>query len=289
MRERGQQGVGQSNFAGETYEMGLEMTTESSRMSAGLADDYRGRSVFISGGSSGVGAALGRLLAGYGARVALFARTQHRLDAVVDKIASTGATALAVAGDVRRSADVAAAMATAIDRFGRIDVAVACAGIGDRRPLEELDDASWDAYIDTNLTGAFWVCRAAGLYMRANGGGSIVTVGSGLGLVGMAGQVAYCASKGGMVLMTKALAAELAPTVRVNCLAPGGIETPMTDSDFAVTKDPAEARRRALARVPLGRFATSEEVARAIAWVASDGFSYATGSIVSMDGGTTAV
>jgi len=95
MRERGQQGVGQSNFAGETYEMGLEMTTESSRMSAGLADDYRGRSVFISGGSSGVGAALGHLLAGYGARVALFARTQHRLDAVVDKIASTGATALA--------------------------------------------------------------------------------------------------------------------------------------------------------------------------------------------------
>ena len=125
--------------------------------------------------------------------------------------------------------------------------------------------------------------------MRDKGGGLIITVASGLGLVGMAGQVAYCASKGGMVLMTKALAAELAPTVRVNCLAPGGIETPMTDSDFAVTDDPAEARRRALQRVPLGRFATSEEVARAIAWMASDGFSYATGSIVSMDGGTTAV
>jgi NAD(P)-dependent dehydrogenase (short-subunit alcohol dehydrogenase family) len=258
-------------------------------MNARLGSGYDGRSVFISGGSSGVGAALGRLLASYGARVVLFARAQDRLDTIVDQIVAAGGTALAVAGDVRRSGEVDAAMATAIGRFGRIDVAVACAGIGDRRPLEELDDASWSAYIDTNLTGAFWVCRSAGLRMRANGGGSIVTVGSGLGLVGMAGQVAYCASKGGMVLMTKALAAELAPTVRVNCLAPGGIETPMTESDFAVTKDPAEARSRALARVPLGRFATSEEVARAIAWVASDDFSYATGSIVSMDGGTTAV
>jgi NAD(P)-dependent dehydrogenase (short-subunit alcohol dehydrogenase family) len=258
-------------------------------MNASLGSGYDGRSVFISGGSSGVGAALGRLLAGYGARVVLFARAQDRLDTIVKQIVAAGGTALAVAGDVRRSGEVDAAMTMAIDRFGRIDVAVACAGIGDRRPLEELDDANWSAYIDTNLTGAFWVCRAAGLHMRANGGGSIVTVGSGLGLVGMAGQVAYCATKGGMVLMTKALAAELAPTVRVNCLAPGGIETPMTDSDFAVTKDPAEARRRALARVPLGRFATSEEVARAIAWVASDDFSYATGSIVSMDGGTTAV
>jgi len=258
-------------------------------MSAGVPDQFFGRSVFISGGSSGVGATLGHLLAGYGARVALFARTRDRLDSVVDKIAAAGGTALAIAGDVRRSGDVDAAMTAAIDRFGRIDLAVACAGIGDRRPLEELDDANWNAYIDTNLTGAFWVCRAAGLHMREKGGGLIITVASGLGLVGMAGQVAYCASKGGMVLMTKALAAELAPTVRVNCLAPGGIETPMTDSDFAVTDDPAEARRRALQRVPLGRFATSEEVARAIAWMASDGFSYATGSIVSMDGGTTAV
>jgi NAD(P)-dependent dehydrogenase (short-subunit alcohol dehydrogenase family) len=258
-------------------------------MSAELAHQYVGRSVFISGGSSGVGATLGRMLAGYGARVALFARSQDRLDSVVAEITETGGTALAVVGDVRRSEAVDAAMAAAIDRFGRIELAVACAGIGDRRWLQELDDVTWNAYIDTNLTGAFWVCRAAGLHMRGNGGGLIITVASGLGLVGMAGQIAYCASKGGMVLMTKALAAELAPTVRVNCLAPGGIETPMTESDFAVTDDPADARRRALQRVPLGRFATSEEVARAIAWMASDGFSYATGSIVSMDGGTTAI
>lgn len=258
-------------------------------MSTNLADEYRGRSVFISGGSSGVGAELGRLLAGLGAQVTLFARAKDRLKAIVEEIAGAGGNAIAVSGDVRQSADVDAAIDKAIKTFGGLDVAVANAGIGDRRPIEELDDATWNAYIDTNLTGAFWVCRAAGLHMRSKGGGSILTVASGLGLVGMAGQVAYCASKGGMVLMTKALAAELAPTVRVNCFAPGGIETPMTDQDFAVTNDPAEARRRALARVPLARLATATEVATAIAWTASGAFSYATGSIVSMDGGTTAV
>ena len=258
-------------------------------MSTNLADDYRGRSVFISGGSSGVGAELGRLLAGLGARVTLFARAKDRLDAVVREIVKAGGNAIGVIGDVRRSADVDQGIAHAISAFGPLDIAVACAGIGDRCPLDKLDDETWNAYIDTNLTGAFWVCRAAGLHMREHGGGSIITVGSGLGLVGMAGQIAYCASKGGMVLMTKALAAELAPTVRVNCFAPGGIETPMTDNDFAVAGDPVEARRRALARVPLARLATPAEVAEAIAWTASSAFSYATGSIVSMDGGTTAV
>ncbi|CAN5298693.1 SDR family NAD(P)-dependent oxidoreductase [soil metagenome] len=254
-----------------------------------LAGEYKGRTVFISGGSSGVGAELGRLLGGLGAHVTLFARSQERLDAVVREIADAGGKAIGISGDVRRSADVDAAIARSIGTFGPLAIAIASAGIGDRCPLDKLDDATWTSIIETNLTGAFWVCRAAGLHMREQGGGSIITVASGLGLVGMAGQVAYCASKGGMVLMTKALAAELAPTVRVNCFAPGGIETPMTDSDFDAAGDPAEARRRALARVPLGRLATAGEVAQAIAWTASGAFSYATGSIVSMDGGTTAV
>jgi len=254
-----------------------------------FAPEYRGKTVFISGASSGVGAALGRLLGALGAHVALFARSADRLAAVARDAEASGGTALVLPGDVCRSADVDAAMAQTIRRFGGVDIAVASAGIGDRRALEDLDDAAWSSYIDTNLSGAFFVCRAAGLHMRGRGGGSIVTVASGLGLIGMAGQVAYCASKGGMVTMTKALAAELAPTVRVNCFAPGGIETPMTDSDFARTEDAGAARARALARVPMGRLATAEEVARAIAWTASDAFSYATGSIVSMDGGTTAI
>ena len=229
------------------------------------------------------------MLAGYGANVTLFGRSRERLDAVVADIQAAGGSALAAHGDVRQSSDVDEAIGAATKRFGALHAAVANAGIGERRSLENLDDASWNAYIETNLTGAFWVCRAAGLRIRDAGGGSIVTVASGLGLVGMKGQVAYCASKGGMVLMTRALAAELAPTVRVNCVAPGGIETPMTNDDFAVTGDAAAARQRALDRVPLGRFASPDEVAGVIAFTGSDVFAYATGSIVSMDGGTTAV
>jgi NAD(P)-dependent dehydrogenase (short-subunit alcohol dehydrogenase family) len=258
-------------------------------VSTNLADDYAGRSVFISGGSSGVGAELARVLGRLGARVSILGRSEERLAQVAAEVERLGGTGLAIRGDVRHSGEVEHAIDQTIEGLGGLDLAVACAGIGDRCPLEKIDDATWNEYIETNLTGAFWVCRAAGLRMKTRGSGTIITVASGLGLVGMAGQVAYCASKGGMVVMTRALAAELAPNVRVNCFAPGGIETPMTDQDFAVTSDPVEARTRALARVPLGRLATPLEAAEAIAWMGSSAFGYATGSVVSMDGGTTAV
>jgi len=117
----------------------------------------------------------------------------------------------------------------------------------------------------------------------------IVTLGSSLGLVGMPGHIAYCSSKDVIVILTKALAAELAPLVRVNCLCPGGIETPMTDDDLAHYPDPALARQRALARTPLGRFATADEIARAALWLASDDAAFATGSVVTIDGGATMV
>ena len=156
-------------------------------------------------------------------------------------------------------------------------------------PLEELDPASWSLFLETNLSGTFWVCRSLGLRMRERGSGSILTVASGMGLVGHAGYVAYCATKGGVVVMTKALAAELAPHVRVNCLCPGGIETPMTDDDLGRSADPDEARRRQLARVPLGRLASAEEIARAALWLVSEDAAYATGSALSIDGGTTAL
>lgn len=254
-----------------------------------LEDSYRGKTVIITGASYGVGETLAGLLASWGANLVLMARSAQVLERVAGAVREAGGEALVAAGDVRESADVQRAVDQALQRFGRIDVAVANAGIGRRHSLEETTDEVWRAIIDTNLTGAFNLCRSAGLAMREAGSGTIVTVASGLGLVGMAGQIAYCASKGGMVVMTRALAAELAPSVRVICLAPGGIETPMTDDDFAAAGDASAAREVALRRVPLGRFAESEEIASAIAAVGSGLFSYATGSVVSVDGGTTCV
>ncbi len=258
-------------------------------MTAGTRRDFSGKAVFVSGASSGLGEAAARLFAERGAAVTLFARRRARLDAIAGEIETCGGRALAVPGDVRSSADVERAIAATEEHFGAVDVAVANAGIGRARALEQLTDADWAAYIDTNLTGVFYVCRGAGLRMKAAGNGVIVTIASGLGLVGMSGYAAYCASKGGVVLLTRALAAELAPHVRVNCLCPGGVETPMTDDDFGHARDPEAARRKALERVPLKRLASAEEIAGAIAWLASEEAAYATGAVVSIDGGTTMV
>lgn len=143
--------------------------------------------------------------------------------------------------------------------------------------------------IDTNLTGVFNVCRAAGLRMNADGHGSIVTIGSELGLIGAAGYVAYCASKGGVVMLTKALAVELAPSVRVNCLCPGPIDTPMLKYELTFVADPETARREGVERVPLKRLAAAGEIARAATWIGGDDAGFATGAVVSFDGGTTAL
>ncbi len=249
---------------------------------------FTGQVALITGASSGVGAELARVLSAEGAAVTLVARKQAALDELAAGIEASGGQALAVAADVRDAAEVDFAVSQTLERFGRLDVAVPSAGVGRVCRLEDLDAGRWSEYIDVNLTGTFNVCRSAGLHMRTQGSGVIVTVASGMGLHGAAGYAAYCASKGGVVLLTKALALELAPAVRVNCFAPGGIDTPMTDDDFEQYDDPAAARAEALDHVPLKRLASAWEIAIGIAWLASSEAAYATGSIVSADGGTTA-
>jgi NAD(P)-dependent dehydrogenase (short-subunit alcohol dehydrogenase family) len=244
---------------------------------------------FISGASSGLGEALARLLAGRGDPVVLFSRRGDKLDTLVASIHSTGGRALAIPGDVRDSAAVDAAISQAVATFGGLDIAYACAGICWPISLEETDDRTWSDFIDTNLTGVFNVCRAAGLRMKATGHGSIVTIGSELALIGAVGYAAYCASKGGVIMLTKALAVELAPAVRVNCLCPGPIDTPMLAHELTFAPDVEVARREGIERVPLKRFASAHEIARAAVWLGGDDASFATGAVVSVDGGTTAL
>ena len=154
--------------------------------------------------------------------------------------------------------------------------------------LEDLDSATWAETIAINLTGTFTVARSAALIMRAHSGGSIVNVGSELGTIGMAGFADYCASKAGIVGLTRALAAELAPAVRVNAVLPGPVDTPMLHAELALFDDPAATRVEAIERVPLKRFATAEEVAAAILFLGIDA-GYATGACLALDGGTTVV
>ena len=244
---------------------------------------------FISGASSGLGEALAKLLAGRGHAVVLFARRADTIEALAGEIRSAGGRALAVAGDVRDSGAVDAAIQQGVAAFGDLTSAFPCAGIAWPIPLEETDDRAWSEFIGTNLTGVFNVCRSAGLRMKAAGHGSIVTIGSELALLGLPGYAAYCASKGGVVALTKALAMELAPSVRVNCLCPGPIDTPMLAYELSLAPDIEIARKEAIDRVPLKRLATADEIARAAAWLAGDEASFATGAAVSIDGGITAI
>ena len=171
---------------------------------------------------------------------------------------------------------------------GGVDIAVNSAGIDGPSTLADLTPEIWRRQIDVNLSGSFYVAREAALRMLSGDGGQVINVSSELGLVGMGLYVHYCASKFGVIGLTKALAHELAPKVRVNCICPGPIDTPMMDAELEWFGDPAVTRKAAIERVPLKRFATPEEVARAILFFATDA-PYATGSIFSLDGGTTAI
>jgi NAD(P)-dependent dehydrogenase (short-subunit alcohol dehydrogenase family) len=249
---------------------------------------FEGRVALVTGASSGVGEVAARRLVAEGAAVTLLARRRGRLEAIAAAIGNSEKV-LVTPADVRQSSEVEAAVAATIERFGRLDIAIVSAGIGRVCPLPDLTDERWAAYIDTNLTGAFYICRAAALRMREQRRGVIITIASSYALIGASGYAAYCASKGGLVQLTRALGAELAPEVRVNCLCPGGIETPMTEDDHAQYPDAAEARRRSLSRIPLGRLATADEVAGATLWLASDEAAFATGTIVALDGGATMI
>lgn len=240
--------------------------------------------VLVTGATSGVGEATAKLFARRGARVALVGRRADELSRVQTEI---GDLACAFRADVADPSAATGAVHAAIETFGGLDVVVNAAGIATQTAIEDLDVDIWRQTIDTNLSGTFYVSRAAGLHMDEAGGGSIVNVASDLASTGAAGLAHYSASKAGVVGLTRALAIELAPTVRVNVICPGPVDTPMMRAGLALADDPQLARREKEATVPLDRLADPDEVARAIYFLAMDA-TFATGTSMAFDGGTTA-
>ena len=240
--------------------------------------------VLVTGATSGVGDATAKLFASRGATVALLGRRPEELRRVADEIDGRSHTVVA---DVANAESVVSGVRGAIHMLGGLDVAVNAAGIAGYFALEDLNEHRWNEVLGTNLSGTFYVSREAGLHMRKAGGGAIVNVASDLAVMGVPGLAHYCAAKAGVVGLTKALALELAPHVRVNAVCPGPIDTPMLRAGLATEPDPVQALRQKEGTVPLNRLADPREVAVAIYFLAVEG-TFATGTSMAFDGGTSA-
>jgi NAD(P)-dependent dehydrogenase (short-subunit alcohol dehydrogenase family) len=240
--------------------------------------------VLVTGATSGVGEATAKLFAQRGAQVALLGRRSVELQRVAEEI---GDSAHAFVTDVADAGSVRNGVRGAIHSLGGMDVAVNAAGVAGYVPLEDLDEQRWQEVLDINLSGTFYVSREAGLHMRKFGGGAIVNVSSDLATMGIVGLAHYCAAKAGVLGLTRALALELAPDVRVNAVCPGPIDTPMLRLGLESGPDPILALKQKEDTVPLRRLADPDEVAAAIYFLAVDG-TFATGTSMAFDGGTSA-
>ncbi len=244
-------------------------------MSGPLAD----RVAIVTGASRGIGRAAARRLAAAGAAVVAAARGDHA-DAVAEEIRGAGGRSVAVSADVTDPRRVEAMVRTALDEYGRVDVLVNNAGIARDQLALRMSAADWDAVVATNLTAAFSCARAVLRPMIRQRGGRIINVGSVVGRMGNPGQANYAASKAGLEGFSRALAREVASRgITVNVVAPGMIDTDMT----AKLSEPAQAAM--LAQIPMGRLGTTEDVAGAIGFLASDEAAYVTGHVLAVNGG----
>jgi NAD(P)-dependent dehydrogenase (short-subunit alcohol dehydrogenase family) len=241
----------------------------------------------VTGGSSGLGQAGALRFAAEGARVAIGALQPEQGKTLVEEIAGKGGEALYLDADVRVPADVEALVSAAEQRWGRVDVLYASAGV---MPTGSAPDTSEDDYqlaVDVNLGGCFRLAKYGIPALARAGGGSVILTGSEIGLVGAAQAAAYCASKGGVINLARALAIDSAPLgIRVNCLCPGPIDTPMLRGWYQAG-DPVALEKRQVNPILLQRVGLPEEIAEAALFLASDASSFMTGAVLTVDGGAT--
>lgn len=248
-----------------------------------------GKVALITGGGTGIGRACALAFAREGAQVAVAGRRKEPLEGATREIEAAGGKALALSCDVTQTASVAAALSQSQQHFGRLDTIVNNAGAVVVATAEHTSDEDWQKVIAANLTGTFLVSRAALPLLRKAGGGSIVNIGSVLGLVARKERAAYCAAKAGVSGLTRAMAVDHAKDrIRVNCICPTIVETELGMQSIRQAPNAEAEIQRRIAEIPIGRMGTPEDVALMAVYLASDEASWITGASFPLDGGLTA-
>jgi len=241
---------------------------------------FKDRVVLVTGGGGGIGRTIALLFAGEGAHIVIGDLNVAGGEETVEMIRQKGGQAVFVEANVTRFEDAEKMVAQAVENWGRLDVLINNAGVTRDGLLLRMSEEDWDLVLDINLKGAFLCTKAAIKVMLKQRSGAIVNIASVVGRMGQAGQANYAASKGGLIALTKSVAKEVAGrNIRVNAVAPGFIETQMTH----VLSD--EVKKAWLERIPLNRAGTMEDVAKGVAFLASDDASYLTGQTIGIDGG----
>jgi meso-butanediol dehydrogenase/(S,S)-butanediol dehydrogenase/diacetyl reductase len=248
-----------------------------------------GKVALITGGGTGIGRAIALAFVREGAKVAVAGRRKEKLEETVREVEKLGGRGLAIVCDVAKAKDGERAVKETAKEFGELNVLVNNAGILHAATIEGTSEDQWDKLLTTNLKGPFLMCKAALPEFRKAGGGTIVNVGSVLGLVGMKDRAAYCASKGGVTLLTKAMALDHAQeNVRSNCICPSIVETELVQGLFAASEEGRALRKARIGSIPLGRMGRPEDVAEMAVFLASEESSWLTGAAIPLDGGLSA-
>ena len=248
-----------------------------------------GKVALITGGTSGIGRATAVRFVGEGAVVVITGRNTERGEQVVQEMVEHGGEGLFIRSDVRLADDCRQAVEQTLERYGRIDILFNNAGVFHPKTTPECTEEEWDETIDSSLKGTFLMSKYTLPSMIERGSGSIINTSSGWGILGGNKAAAYCAAKGGLVVMTKAMAIDHGPDgIRVNCVCPGDVYTPMLPDDAAKRGMSWEDYEAEAADRPLGRIGTAEEIADAVLFLASDDSSFVTGEALVVDGGGVA-
>jgi len=249
----------------------------------------KGKVALITGGTSGIGSATAIRFAKEGAAVTITGRNAERGEDVVQEIVAAGGEALFVRADVRSAADCRNAVERTLEHFGKIDILFNNAGVFHPRTIPDCSEEEWDETIESSLKGAFLMSKYTLPSMIERGSGSIIHTSSGWGILGGNGAAAYCAAKGGLVVMAKAMAIDHGPQgIRVNCVCPGDVLTPMLHDDAQKRGMSWDDYAAGAADRPLGRIGTVDEIADAVLFLASDESSFVTGESLVVDGGGVA-